>query len=159
MSASERFADKNTPKPGPGSYNVSAVNKKSHSFNLDGNFNSKTSRFLFINPDEKLGPGKYFNSVKERVKAKSVSTLRPKLNNKEIPQTIAPKKTIFDVKNLNPGPGQYANTQGITFKLQKELFRKFNDTTLPKEKRALFEISENAITPGPGGCYTNEKQK
>jgi hypothetical protein len=82
VSESERFADKNAPKPGPGSYNISVANKKSHAFNLDGNFNSKTSRFSFINPDEKLGPGKYFNSVKERVKAKSVSTLRPNLHNK-----------------------------------------------------------------------------
>lgn len=157
MSDSKRFVDNDAPKPGPGSYNVSVVSKKSHSFNLEGNFNSKTSRFSFINTEEKLGPGKYFNSVKERVKAKSVSTLRPKLHHKEIPQAIAPKKTIFDVKNPNPGPGQYANTQGITFKLQKELFRKFNDTTLPKEKRALFEISESAITPGPG-FYPNQKQ-
>lgn len=58
------------------------MNKKSHSLNQDGNFNSKTSRFSFINSNQNIGPGKYFNSVKERVKAKSVSTLRPKINQK-----------------------------------------------------------------------------
>jgi hypothetical protein len=47
-------------------------------------------------------------------------------------QTIIPKKSIFESNNSNPGPGQYANTLGMTFKLQKQLFRKFNDTTLPK---------------------------
>jgi hypothetical protein len=109
-----------------------SINKKSHSFNQDGNFNSKTARFDLTNINQNLGPGRYFNSVKERVKTKSVGTLRAKIYQKENTQAIVQKKTIFDEKNTNPGPGQYANSQGITLKLQKQLFRKFNDTTLPK---------------------------
>jgi hypothetical protein len=49
------------------------------------------------------------------------------------------KKSIFEMKNNNPGPGEYRTNFGISYQLHKALLKKQTTDVLPKEKRTVFE--------------------
>jgi hypothetical protein len=42
------------------------------------------------------------------------------------------RKTIFDVSDKSPGPGDYLPYSGMTFELQKSLLRKHNSSQFAK---------------------------
>ena len=57
--------------------------------------------------------------------------------------------SIFDADNKNPGPGQYKNSFGMSYQLQKALIKKQTSNTLPKSERKVFEPRDEE-DPGPG---------
>ena len=103
-------------------------------------FNSKTSRFHKEVSDNSVGPGMYFNELNTKNKSMSMTTIRRMpLKEDNNSSKVANKKSIFDMKNANPGPGQYRTNFGISYQLHKALLRKQTTDVLPKEKRVVFE--------------------
>jgi hypothetical protein len=126
--------------PGPGQYNLEGTKKTSHNLSSESYFNSKTSRFHKETVDNSIGPGMYFNELNTKGKSLSMNTIRrmplKEDNNKS---KNANKQSIFDMKNSNPGPGEYRTNFGISYQLHRALLKKQTTDTLPKEKRTVFE--------------------
>lgn len=117
----------------------------------DGYFNSKTSRFHKETHENSIGPGMYFNELNPKAKSVSMTTIRRMpLKEDANSSKVANKRSIFDMKNTNPGPGEYRTNFGISYQLHKALLKKQTTDVLPKEKRVVFEPKEEEFQPGPG---------
>ncbi len=154
-SATDRFGKgkklKEEKIPGPGQYTVESSKKMSHNMSNEGYFNSKTSRFERQSRDNKLGPGMYFNDLSHRNKSLSMNTIRKvAVKDDEVSSKPINRKTIFQMNNTNPGPGEYRTNFGISYQLHKALLRKQTTDVFPKQKRSVFEPKQEVYVPGPG---------
>ena len=112
-------------------------------------FNSKTTRFQKDINNNSVGPGMYYNELNARNKSLSMNAIRRMPLKQETNKTVN-KKSIFEVKNTNPGPGEYKTNFGISYQLHKALLKKQTGDVLPKERRTVFEPKEEQYHPGPG---------
>lgn len=105
-----------------------------------------------------MGPGTYFDGKK---KSHSVNHIR-RITGKEetLINNAVQRSTLFDIKDSNPGPGQYkTNYYGMSHQLQKMLLRKQATDVFPKEKRIVFDNKEAEDNPGPTTYQTPARAK